>query len=63
MKNNEDLIRIVQRFVSGMDRTVDASNPIVDARLEDGSRVHVVFPPVALDGGDSDHPPVFPRIP
>ncbi len=49
-ENNEDLIRIVQRFVSSMDRTVDASNPIVDARLEDGSRVHVVFPPVALDG-------------
>ncbi len=46
----EDLVRIVQRFVSSMDRTVDASNPIVDARLEDGSRVHVVFPPVALDG-------------
>lgn len=33
-----------------MDRTVDSSNPVVDARLEDGSRVHVVFPPVALDG-------------
>ncbi|MCM1120914.1 MAG: CpaF family protein [bacterium] len=49
-ENNEDLVRIVQRFVSSMDRTVDASNPIVDARLEDGSRVHVVFPPVALDG-------------
>lgn len=49
-ENNEDLIRIVQRFVSSMDRTVDASNPIVDARLDDGSRVHVVFPPVALNG-------------
>lgn len=49
-ENEEDLIRIVQRFVSSMDRTVDASNPIVDARLEDGSRVHVVFPPVALNG-------------
>lgn len=49
-ESNEDLIRIVQRFVSSMDRTVDASNPIVDARLADGSRVHVVFPPVALDG-------------
>lgn len=49
-ESNEDLVRIVQRFVSSMDRTVDASNPIVDARLEDGSRVHVVFPPVALDG-------------
>ncbi len=49
-ESNEDLIRIVQRFVSSMDRTVDASNPIVDARLDDGSRVHVVFPPVALNG-------------
>ena len=49
-ENNEDLTRIVQRFVSSMDRTVDASNPIVDARLEDGSRVHVAFPPVALNG-------------
>lgn len=49
-ESDEDLVRIVQRFVSSMDRTVDASNPVVDARLEDGSRVHVVFPPVALDG-------------
>lgn len=49
-ESNDDLVRIVQRFVSSMDRTVDSSNPIVDARLEDGSRVHVVFPPVALDG-------------
>lgn len=49
-ENEEDLARIVQRFVSSMDRTVDASNPIVDARLKDGSRVHVVFPPVALNG-------------
>ena len=49
-QDNEELIRIVQKFVSAMDRTVDASNPIVDARLDDGSRVHVVFPPVALNG-------------
>ncbi len=49
-ESNEDLVRIVQKFVSEMDRTIDAGNPIVDARLEDGSRVHVVFPPVALSG-------------
>ena len=49
-ENNDDLMRIVQRFVTSIDRTVDASNPIVDARLEDGSRVHVVVPPVALNG-------------
>lgn len=49
-QDNDELIRIVQKFVSAMDRTVDASNPIVDARLDDGSRVHVVFPPVALNG-------------
>jgi len=49
-EDDEDLKRIVQKFVSKMDRTVDSSNPIVDARLEDGSRVHVVFPPVALSG-------------
>lgn len=49
-ESDEDLIRIVQKFVSEMDRTIDAGNPIVDARLEDGSRVHVVFHPVALSG-------------
>lgn len=43
----EDLI---QQIVSRINRVVNVSHPIVDARLEDGSRVHVVLPPVALDG-------------
>lgn len=50
-QDNEDLIRIVQKFVRELDKTIDESSPIVDARLkEDGARVNVVFPPVALDG-------------
>ncbi|MBQ8604767.1 MAG: CpaF family protein [Oscillospiraceae bacterium] len=49
-ESEEDLLRIVKRFVNEMGRTIDASNPIVDARLNDGSRVHVVIPPVALNG-------------
>jgi pilus assembly protein CpaF len=43
----EDLI---QSIVSKVNRTVNESQPIVDARLKDGSRVHVVLPPVAIKG-------------
>lgn len=43
----EDLI---QRIVAKVNRVVNESNPIVDARLEDGSRIHVVLPPLALNG-------------
>ncbi|MDF2939065.1 MAG: flp pilus assembly protein ATPase CpaF, partial [Paenibacillaceae bacterium] len=41
---------IIQSIVSKVNRTVNESQPIVDARLADGSRVHVVLPPVALKG-------------
>ena len=41
---------ICQRIAANMGRRVDESSPMVDARLKDGSRVNIVFPPLALDG-------------
>ncbi len=46
----ERLETIVQQIVSDVDRKVNRSEPIADARLKDGSRVSVVLPPIALDG-------------
>ena len=46
----EQLEDIIQQIVGRVNRSVNVSSPIADARLEDGSRVHIVLPPVALDG-------------
>lgn len=46
----EQLEDIIQQIVSRVNRTVNVSAPIADARLTDGSRVHVVLPPIAIDG-------------
>lgn len=47
---NEKLENVILNIVSKVNRTVNEANPIVDARLFDGSRVNVVLPPIALDG-------------
>jgi pilus assembly protein CpaF len=44
------LINICHRIAAAVGRRVDESSPMVDARLRDGSRVNIVFPPLALDG-------------
>ena len=49
-RDDAHLLRIIDKIVSQVGRRVDESNPMVDARLLDGSRVNVVFPPLALDG-------------
>ncbi|MFR3730778.1 CpaF family protein [Lacrimispora sp.] len=48
--SQEQLEDTIQQIVSRINRTVNVSRPIADARLPDGSRVHVVLPPIALDG-------------
>lgn len=49
-ESEDQLEEVIQSIVSKVNRTVNTSNPIVDARLSDGSRVHVVLPPIALKG-------------
>ncbi|WP_424767301.1 CpaF family protein [Paenibacillus sp. sgz302251] len=49
-ESRERLEDLIQSVVASVNRVVNESSPIVDARLKDGSRVHVVLPPVALRG-------------
>ena len=49
-RDNDHLLRIVSRIVAGVGRRIDESQPMVDARLPDGSRVNAAISPIAIDG-------------
>jgi pilus assembly protein CpaF len=49
-KDDQHLMRIIEKIVARVGRRIDESSPMVDARLPDGSRVNAVIPPVAVDG-------------
>jgi pilus assembly protein CpaF len=49
-RDNNHLLQIIDRIVSKVGRRVDEVCPMVDARLQDGSRVNAIIPPLALDG-------------
>ena len=49
-RDDKHLLQIIERIVSAVGRRIDESSPMVDARLQDGSRVNAIIPPLALDG-------------
>ena len=49
-RDNAHVLNIASRIVNAIGRRVDESSPLVDARLEDGSRVNIIIPPLAIDG-------------
>jgi pilus assembly protein CpaF len=49
-RNDAHVASIAQKMAASVGRRVDESSPLVDCRLPDGSRVNVVFPPLAIDG-------------
>jgi pilus assembly protein CpaF len=49
-RDDRHVLQIIERIVSSVGRRIDESSPMVDARLQDGSRVNAIIPPLALDG-------------
>ena len=48
--SEQQMMNVIERIVTPLGRRVDEKVPYVDARLQDGSRVHVIIPPLALRG-------------
>ena len=48
--NDDHIVRVVQRMVQPLGRNIDIAHPMVDARLEDGSRLNAILPPLSLNG-------------
>ncbi len=48
--NEEHIIRTIQRIIQPLGRTIDSTNPMVDSRLPDGSRINAVIPPLSVKG-------------
>ena len=48
--NDKHIVRTIQRMIQPLGRTIDAANPMVDARLRDGSRLNAIIPPLSLKG-------------
>ena len=48
--NDDHIVRVIQRLVQPLGRTIDIAHPMVDARLDDGSRLNAVLPPLSLNG-------------
>ena len=49
-RDDQHLMSVINRIVSRVGRRIDEASPMVDARLPDGSRVHAIIPPLAIDG-------------
>ena len=49
-KDDDHLLKIIDKIVSSVGRRIDESSPMVDARLPDGSRVNAIIAPLAMDG-------------
>ena len=49
-RDDDHLMQVIQRIAARVGRRIDESSPMLDARLEDGSRANAIIPPLALDG-------------